>query len=62
MVTFSIICLVVILFAIQHLLNWMWRKMGKMEDNGAFIIMMTLVGGIVSWVIICQIIEWGKQI
>ena len=61
MEVFSIVCLVVILFVIQHLLNWFWRK--NCNDS-SFVLgfLLTVVCGLVSFGIIYQIIDWGKNL
>lgn len=62
MEVFSIVCLVVILFGIQHLLNWFWRKNYKEEGLIPIGIMLTLLSLIISGAIIHQIIIWGKNL
>jgi hypothetical protein len=57
---FSIICLVLILFVIQHLLNWFWRK-NCTNDNVIILGILTTVASIfISSIIINLIIEWGN--
>lgn len=62
MVVFSICCLVVILFGIQHLLNWFWRK--NYKDESVFVVgfMSTMVSGVVSFGLVYLIILWGKNL
>jgi hypothetical protein len=60
MQVFSIICLVLILFVIQHLLNWFWRK-NYTNDNVIILGILTTVASIfISSIIINLIIEWGN--
>jgi Kef-type K+ transport system membrane component KefB len=57
---FSIICLIVIIVAVQHLLNWLWRKI---ESDTSFIaVMLTVVGLVISWACLYHIILWGKNL
>ncbi len=60
MVVFSIVMLVLILFGIQHFLNWLWRKI--YGDDSLFVlgILATVVGGVISYVLIGVILIWGK--
>lgn len=59
---FSIICLVIIMFVVQHLLNWFWRKTWK-DDKFVSLFLAAFVTGItLSIFIIKLIIEWGKNL
>jgi len=58
---FSIVCLVVILFGIQHLLSWFWRKNGN-ENSFVLGFFLTVIVGLISFGIIYQIIVWGKNL
>ena len=62
MEVFSIVCLVVILFVIQHLLNWFWRKNYKEDGLLVIGIVLTLYSIVLSGAIIHQIIIWGKSL
>lgn len=62
MVVFSICCLFVILFGIQHLLNWFWRKNYKDDSTLVIGVVITVSSLILSIALICQIISWGKNI
>ena len=59
---FSISCLVIILFGIQHLLNWFWRKNYKEDNLTVLGAMLTLLSFLLSAGIIHQIIIWGKNL
>lgn len=54
MIQFAIICLIVILIAIQHLLNWGWRKL---NDKGVMFIL-TLYAAYITWACIVHIVLW----
>lgn len=60
MVIFSIICLVVIVLAIQHLINWLWRNTKEVDIAPA--VMLTVFSVIVTWYCIYYIILWGKNL
>jgi hypothetical protein len=57
---FSIVCLVIIMFAIQHLLNWLWRQVEEDSFIPTFIV--TLIGLLISWICLYHIILWGKNL
>lgn len=59
---FSIVCLTVILFVIQHLLNWFWRKTYKEESLLVLGLMLTLISAFISYGIVYTIISWGKNL
>ena len=62
MEVFSIVCLVVILFGIQHLLNWFWRK--NYEDESLFVLgfLATVISGLISYILVYLIILCGKNL
>ena len=62
MEVFSIVCLVVILFGMQHLLNWFWRKNYKEESLFALGFVFTVISGFVSYGLVYLIILWGKNL
>lgn len=62
MILFSIICLVIIMFGIQHLLNWMWRKSWREESLVGSLLVLTIFGIAISVGIIYTIILWGKNL
>jgi len=62
MEVFSVICLVIILFALQHLLNWFWRKNYNDEHLAVLGVLLTIVAGLISFGIVQLIISWGKNL
>lgn len=62
MEVFSIICLVIVLLAMQHLLNWLWRKASKDEDMVGEVVAISFLLLGVSYGIIHTIILWGKNL
>lgn len=62
MVIFSIICLVVIMFAIQHLLSWFWRKNYKDEYLLGVGFVLSIFSIVVTYIILYTIILWGKHL
>jgi hypothetical protein len=54
---FACICLIVIMMTIQHLLNWMWRKFPT--DVAPLSIIISILGGLISCVLLFFIIKWG---
>lgn len=62
MVIFSIVMLVLILFGIQHLLNWFWRKNYKYESMFGLAMILTFIGFLISYGLIYLIILWGKNL
>ncbi len=59
---FSIICLVIILFGIQHLLSWFWRKNYKEEGLLVLGVMLTILSLLITSFGIYFIIVWGKKL
>lgn len=60
MITFSIICLVVVIIVLTHLLNWMWRQIDWNDS-------LVLLGGVATFVYciivykcVEHIIIWGQ--
>ena len=62
MEVFSIVCLVVILFGLQHLLNWFWRKNYKDESLQVLGFLITTITCLVTFGLIYQILLWGKNL
>lgn len=60
MILFSVICLVIIMFGVQHLLNWMWRNVK--EDTAVPAVILTIFSIIVTCVCVYHILLWGKEI
>ena len=59
MITFAIVCLVAILIALQHLLNWLIRAMSERgEDNAAGIFAAIVVFGGLSYLCLYYIVKW----
>jgi hypothetical protein len=64
MILFSVICLVVVIIVLTHLLNWMWRWIGKDGDDGL------IFAGAIGTIIYClmiygcvrYIILWGAEL
>lgn len=62
MEVFSIVCLVVILFGMQHLLNWFWRKNYEDESSVGLGFVATVISGLISYFLVYLIILWGKNL
>ena len=62
MVTFSVIILVIVLIAIQHLLNWLWRSALKNKKLVEISAITTIISIPLSYLIILTIIKWGQPL
>ena len=65
---FAITCLIIILFATTHLINWMWRytttidnpiPTGKIYIAGS--IFLTFVYAFVCGICLFYVVKWGKD-
>ena len=59
MVTFAIICLLIIIIASTHVINWVWREMWKQNIISAIIILQFLQILLIAGCVI-NIIKWGQ--
>lgn len=58
---FAIVCLVVIVLALQHVVNWMWRSVKDSEEmTAAAVVTVAILGG--TLILVIKIIEWGAPL
>lgn len=62
MITFSIICLIFLLLALTHLINWMWRLNNSDPETVGMKLFATVLYGVALYFLLKYIIIWGSQL